>query len=250
LKKGGIHVREDVTASSYQRSTGSFDSSLTDYENESEDAGVLYRVGQAAMILSGVALVALAAKRATSGHRLLPESLTQRASDAVAPVPVEAALTIGKPASELYAFWRRLENLPQFMNGLEEVTELDDRRSHWVGKSPLGFKAEWDAEIVEEREGQFLSWRSLPDSPIHNAGTVFFDEMSPRGTVVRVSMEIGSASTVGQAVGKVVASGTERQVLEDLRRFKRLMETGEIATTEGQSHGTRSFIGAHVHNPF
>jgi uncharacterized membrane protein len=249
-------VREDVTSSSYPRSTGSYDPSLTSYETvreyktDSEDAGMLYRVGQAAMILSGVALVALAAKRATGGQRLLPQSLTQRASDAVAPVPVEAALTIGKPASELYAFWRRLENLPQFMNGLEEVTELDDRRSHWVGKSPLGFKAEWDAEIVEEREGQFLSWRSLPGSPIHNAGTVFFDETSPRGTVVRVSMEIGSASTVGQAVGKVVALGTERQVLEDLRRFKRLMETGEIATTEGQSHGARSFIGAHVHNPF
>jgi len=211
---------------------------------------MLYRVGQAAMIVSGVALVALAARKAT-GRRLVPETVAQRASDAMAPVPVEAALTIGKPAAELYAFWRRLENLPRFMNGLQEVTELDDRRSHWAGKSPLGFKAEWDAEIVEEREGQFLSWRSVPGSQIHNAGTVFFEEAANgRGTVVRVSMELGSASTLGQAVGKVVASGTERQVLEDLRRFKQLMEAGETATTDGQSHGERSFLGAHVHNPF
>ncbi len=248
-------MRDAVTSSSYPRSTGSYDPSLTGYNTEGEDtghedAGMLYRVGQAAMIVSGVALVALAARKAT-GRRLVPQSIAQRASDALAPAPVEAAMTIGKPAAELYAFWRRLENLPRFMNGLEEVTELDGRRSHWVGKSPLGFKAEWDAEIVEEREGQFLSWRSLPDSQIHNAGTVFFDE-SPngRGTVVRVSMELASANALGQAVSKVVASGTERQVLEDLRRFKQLMETGETATTDGQSHGERSFLGAHVHNPF
>ena len=242
-------MRDDVTSSSYQRSTGSFDQSLTDYNVESEDTGMIYRVGQAAMIVSGVALVALAARRAT-GHRLVPQSLAQRASDAVAPAPIETAITIGKPAAELYAFWRRFENLPQFMRHLDEVTDLGDGRSHWVGKSPLGFKVEWDAETVEDRPNQLISWRSLPGAQIHNAGTVFFDEAAAgRGTIVRVSMELASANPVGQAVGKVLAPITERQVTEDLRRFKQLMETGEIPTIDGQSHGTRSFIGAHVHNP-
>lgn len=243
-------MREAAVSSSYQRSTGSFDQSPTDYNAESEDSSMMHRVGQAAMIVSGVALVALAARRAATGHRIVPQALAQRASDAVAPAPIETAVTIGKPAAELYAFWRRFENLPQFMRHLDEVTDLGGGRSHWVGKSPLGFSVEWDAEIVEDRPDQLISWRSLPGAQIHNAGTVFFDEAAAgRGTIVRVSMELASANPVGQAVGKVLAPMTERQVTEDLRRFKQLMETGEIPTTEGQSHGTRSFLGAHVHNP-
>jgi uncharacterized membrane protein len=244
-------VRDDAASSSYQQGTGSFRQSPPSYDLESgDDTGLMYRVGQAAMIVSGVALVALAARKAT-GHRLLPESVTQRASDAIAAAPVEAALTIGKPRAELYTFWRRFENLPQFMKHLDEVNDLGDGRSHWVGKSPLGFSVEWDAEIVEERQDQLISWRSLPGSQIHNAGTVFFeDDANGRGTIVRVTLELGSANPVGQAVGKVFAPVTERQVLEDLRRFKQLMEIGEIPTTEGQSHGARSLVGRTVHSPF
>lgn len=234
-------MRDASASSSYSQGTGSFQQS---------DSGMMYRVGQAAMIVSGVALVALAARKAT-GRPLVPESVAQRASDALAAAPVEAALTIGKPRAELYSFWRSFENLPQLMKHLDEVSDLGDGRSHWVGKSPLGFSVEWDAEIVEERQDQLISWRSLPGSQIHNAGTVFFeDDANGRGTIVRVTMELASANPVGQAVGKVFAPVTERQVLEDLRRFKQLMETGEIATTEGQPHGTRSLIGRTVHSPF
>lgn len=243
-------MQDASASSSYQQGTGSFQQSPLGYKAESEDTGMMHRVGQAAMIISGVTLVALAARKAT-GRRLVPEAVAQRASDAIAAAPVEAALTIGKPRAELYSFWRRFENLPQFMKHLDEVTETGDGRSHWVGKSPLGFSVEWDAEIVEERQDQLISWRSLPGSQIHNAGTVFFeDDANGRGTIVRVTMELGSANPVGQAVGKVFAPVTERQVLEDLRRFKQLMEIGEIPTTEGQSHGTRSLIGRTVHSPF
>lgn len=243
-------MRDAVSSSSYEQGTGSFQQSPTGYNTETEDAGMMHRVGQAAMILSGVTLVALAARKAT-GHRLLPESVAQRASEALAAAPVETALTIGRPRAELYAFWRRFENLPQFMRHLDEVTDLGDGRSHWIGKSPLGFSVEWDAEIVEERQDQLISWRSLPGSQIHNAGTVFFeDDANGRGTIVRVTMELASANPVGQAVGKVFAPLTERQVTEDLRRFKQLMETGEIPTTEGQSHGTRSLMGRAIHSPF
>jgi uncharacterized membrane protein len=117
-----------------------------------------------------------------------------------------------------------------------------------VGKSPLGFKAEWDAEIVDEREGQLLSWRSLPGAQVDNAGTVFFeDSPNGRGTIVRVRMEVGG-SALGQAVGKMLKGSAQQEVREDLRRFKELMETGEVATTDGQPHGTRSLIG-HLRNP-
>jgi uncharacterized membrane protein len=134
------------------------------------------------------------------------------------------------------------------MKNLDEVTDLGGGRSHWVGKSPLGFRAEWDAEIVEEREGRLLSWRSLPGSQVDTAGTVSFeDAANGRGTIVRVRIEIGG-SAIGQAVGKVLSGSAQQEVREDLRRFKELMETGEVATTDGQTHGTRSLIG-HLHNP-
>src|SRR4051812_14241383 len=188
IPKGGIHVQE-VTSRNYV---------------ENEEPSLMTQVGQAAMVFTGAALVALAAKerswrtlgiaaasapllyRGTTGRWPVPRKIAQSASDAVAPVPIETAVTIGKPADELYRFWRQLENLPRFMKNLESVTELGGRRSHWVGKSPLGFKLEWDAEILEEREGKLLSWRSLPGSDVQNAGTVFFDAATGgRGTVVR-----------------------------------------------------------------
>ena len=260
-------MRDAVTSSSFQHGTGSFEHSSAGQE-DSGDSGTMYRVGQAAMVLSGVALVALAAKRGRSwqtigaaalagapviyrgatGHWPVPQALAQKASDAVATAPVETAVTINKPRAELYAFWRRLENLPRFMKNLDAVADLGGGRSHWSGKSPLGFQVEWDAEIVEEREGSLLAWRSLPGSQVHHAGTVRFEDAAPgRGTTVRVTLEFHGTG-IGQAVGKALSAITEQQVREDIRRFKQLMEAGELPTTDGQPHGTRSFIG-HLHNP-
>jgi uncharacterized membrane protein len=251
-------VRDDAASSSYEQGTGSY---------EQGDSGMMHRVGQAAMLLSGAALVALAARqgrswrtigvaalagapllyRGTTGHWPVPQSVSDKASEAMAGTPLEAAVTINKPRAEVYAFWRGLENLPRFMKNLEEVVDLGDGRSHWVGKSPLGFKAEWDAEIVEDREGEYISWRSLPGSQVQNAGTVHFDDApGDRGTTVRVSLEIGG---IGQIVGKAFGGVTQQQVKEDLKRFKQLLEAGEIATTDGQTHGNRSLLLGHLHNP-
>jgi len=262
-------VRDVVASSSFQQGTGSLDPSVSGFDAESEDNNMMYRVGQAAMLLSGAALVALAARQGRSwktvgaaalasaplfykgatGRWPVPQSTAQKASNALATDPIQASITIDKPAAELYSFWRKLENLPRFMNGVEQVTEIDERRSHWVGKSPLGVRAEWDAEIVDEREGFLIAWGSLPGSQIHNAGQVVFEETrNGRGTIVRVTMEVGGNSLT-QAVGKVLGGPTEQQVREDLRRFKQLMEVGELPTIDGQTHGTRSLIG-HIHNPF
>ena len=220
----------------------------TDSEEESESS-LLQKVGKAAMIVSGAALVALAAKRAWPSASPQVQRLTERTSEALAPAPIETAVTINKPKDELYTFWRRFENLPQFMRHVEEVTDLGDGRSHWVGKSPLGFNVEWDAEIVDEQKGESISWCSLPDSQVHNRGTVTFeDSPNGRGTVVRAVMEVGSVNPVGQAVGKALSSVTEQQVREDLRRFKHLMETGEIPTIDGQPAGARHLLN--IRNPF
>jgi uncharacterized membrane protein len=219
------------------------------------------------MLLSGAALVALAARqgrswrtvgaaalagapllyRGATGHWPVPQAVSQKAADAMAGTPLETSILIDKPRAEVYAYWRRLENLPRFMKNLEEVVDLGGGRSHWVGKSPLGFKAEWDAEIVEERDGEYLSWRSLPGSQVQTAGTVWFEDASnSRGTLVRVSLEI---SGLGQVVSKAFGGVTLQQVKEDMKRFKALLETGEIATTDGQTHGNRSLLVGHLHNP-
>jgi uncharacterized membrane protein len=260
-------VRDAVIPNPSPQSTGSFEEvhRTSDFDAQ-EEASLAGRFGQAVMIVSGAALVALAAKqrswrtlgaalagaplvyRGATGHWPAPQALAQRASEAVATKPVETSLTVGRPAAELYAFWRDLENLPRFMKNLESVTSYGDGRSHWVARSPLKFKVEWDAEIVEEREGQLLSWRSLPGAQVHNAGTVFFEPATGgRGTVVRVNLEYRPAG-LGQALARVLRPLTEQEVREDLRRFKSLVEAGEVPTTQGQPAGARPLL--HLRSPF
>lgn len=233
---------------------------------EKEGVGLSGRLGQALMVVSGAALVALAARdrswrslgvaaagapllyRGATGQWPVPRAVAQRAAEAVASAPVETSITIGQPRQEVYQFWRQLENLPLFMRNLESVTDLGDGRSRWVAKAPLGLKAEWDAEIVEEIEGQMLSWCSLPGSQVETAGTVLFEDATGgRGTVVRVSLDY-RVSGIGQAVGKLLSPLTKQEVHMDLRRLKELLETGEIPTTEGQPAGSRPAIN--IHSPF
>jgi uncharacterized membrane protein len=259
-------VRDAAASSSSHPGTGSFARSAPGFDAGNEDSNLMLRVGQAAMVLSGAALVAFAVKqgkwktlgaaaiagtpfiyRRTTGHWPVPQALAEKSAEALASPPLEAAVTIDKPAIELYDFWRRLGNLPRFMKSLDEVVDLGGGRSHWRGKSALGVKAEWDAEILDEKPGRSLSWSSLPGSQVHNSGTVRFEDApNGRGTVVRVTLELRGA--LGQLVDKTLHGATQQQVREDLKRLKELLETGEVATTDGQPHGTRSLIGR-LHNP-
>lgn len=193
--------------------------------------------------------------RGATGNWPVPRSVVERLPESLSlpepmPATVETSVTINRPRQEAWELWRKLENLPRFMRHLESVEDLGNGRSRWVGKSPMGLRVEWEAEIVDEREGHFLSWRSLPGSRIHNAGSVFFEEATGgRGTTVRVVMEVspGGSLGLGRAVGKVLGPFTSQQVHEDLRRFKSLLEAGEIPTTDGQPAGRRSAIN--LHNP-
>lgn len=231
-------------------------SKVSDSPSHQTEARLAAFVGGAALVVMaardrswrGVGLALAGAPlvwRGATGH--WPHLNADIAAGSV-PAPIEASVTIARPAAELYRFWRQLENLPRFMRHLESVEEFGDGRSHWAAKSPVGgMRVEWEAEIVDEREGRFLSWRSLPGSRVHNAGSVFFEDDGDRGTVVRVQME-ATPSGLGGAIGRVLAPVTSRQVNEDLRRFKSLIETGEIPTTEGQPVGRRSLIDPK--NPF
>jgi uncharacterized membrane protein len=154
-------------------------------------------------------------------------------------IKVEKSVLINKSPEELYRFWHNFENLPQFMNHLESVQVRDDRRSHWVAKAPLGTTVEWDAEIINEKENELIAWRSLEGADVNNAGSVRFQPArGGRGTEVKVSLEYDPpAGVLGAAVAKLFGEEPNQQVEEDLRRFKQLMETGVIPTTEGQSSG-------------
>jgi uncharacterized membrane protein len=152
-------------------------------------------------------------------------------------------VTIHRPIEEVYAFWRSFENLPRFMEHLELVTVYGDGRSHWITKAPLGAHVEWDAEVVEDIPNRLISWRSLPGGDVENRGRVQFERApSDRGTIVRVDMLYHPpAGRVGAAVAKLFGEDPERQVHEDLRRFKQVMETGEPVLSEGTLHGTKLF---------
>jgi uncharacterized membrane protein len=154
-------------------------------------------------------------------------------------VKVEKSLTINREPAELFSFWRNFDNLPRFMNHLEEVRVTDPTHSHWVAKAPAGTKVEWDAEVYNEKENELIAWRSLEGSDVDNAGSVHFTPApSGRGTEVRVSLKYDPpAGKLGALVAKLFGEEPEQQVDEDLRRFKQLMEAGETATIKGQPSG-------------
>lgn len=203
-----------------------------------------------AALLGGAALVAYAVYKGSSKQR---ETRHHEASPAPReePLPneIDATVTIGSPRQEAYAFWKRIENLPLFMKNLDSVEDLGNGRSRWVAKTPAGGRVEWEAETLLDREGELLSWRSVAGSEVYNAGTVRFEEApGGRGTTVRVHMElVPPGGVVGRAAARLLGPITTQQVREDLRRFKNLMEAGEIPTTSGQPAGRRHAL--HMRNP-
>ncbi len=169
-----------------------------------------------------------------------------------------SAITVNASPEDVYARWHDFERLPTFMHHLESVKVTGEGRSHWVAKAPAGTTVEWDAEIVEDIPGQRIAWRSVEGSDVSNSGLVQFQPApAGQGTEVRVELQydppggtpggtLGGAlgGTLGGAVGKIVAKlfGEEpnQQLADDLRRFKQLVETGEIARSDGSPAGTRT----------
>jgi len=144
------------------------------------------------------------------------------------------SITVQRPVSEVYAFWHNFENLPRFMRHLESVTVIDERRSHWIAKAPAGKSVEWDAETIEDRADEIISWRSLPGADVYNAGTVrFMPAPGGRGTEVRVELEYKPPlGKLGSKVAMLFREEPGQQVHDDLRHFKQVMEFGEILVSD------------------
>lgn len=144
---------------------------------------------------------------------------------------VGRAVTINRPLGELFAYFRDFANLATFMENVEHIEVLDDRRSHWVVKAPGGKSVEWTSAITDERHDTFIAWASEEGADVPNSGRVDFRDAGNRGTVVTATILYDPpAGTIGKLVAKIFQREPAIQARRDLRRFKQLMETGEIAT--------------------
>ncbi len=152
-------------------------------------------------------------------------------------IRVDKAITIEKPIDQVYQFWRRFSNLPRFMRHLESVSVQDDCHSHWVAKTLAGKTVEWDAEIIEQRENEMISWRSLPGADVDNAGSVWFTPVpGGQGTVVRVEMKyIPPAGKAGAWLAKLFGRDAESEIGDDLNRLKTFLETGRVPEKRTES---------------
>jgi uncharacterized membrane protein len=186
-----------------------------------------------------------AAAAAVAGVTMLDVLCSERLSRprAAAPAPrtirVAKAVTIGRPAEALYAFWRELENLPRVMRHLEAVEPLGERRSRWRAKAPFGRVVEWESEITEDRQNERIAWRSLPGADIESEGAVSFARApGGRGTTVRVELRYEPpAGPLGAVVAKLFGQEPGQALDTDLRGFKAIMETGEILLSDATAKG-------------
>jgi uncharacterized membrane protein len=146
-------------------------------------------------------------------------------------IKVKKAVTVNQPSQHLFAFWRRLENLSLLFDNIS-VQPLDEIHSRWTLKAPGGVMLKWDAEITVDRKNEMIGWRSLDGADLDNAGYVRFERATGgRGTVVRVALQYNPpAGKLGAAIATVLGEKPESLVEEALRKFKQLMEAGEIAT--------------------
>jgi uncharacterized membrane protein len=151
--------------------------------------------------------------------------------EAVGNVTLGRSATINRPTPELYAYWRDFSNLATFMENVERIDVIDERRSHWVVKAPAGKTVEWDAIVTEDVKGQAIAWRSDEGADVPNSGRVEFEDAGPRGTVVTAIINYDPpAGAIGKIIAKMFQREPAIQARRDLRRFKQLMEAGEIST--------------------
>ena len=154
-------------------------------------------------------------------------------------VRVEKVIAVNKPVEHLYQFWRNPENFPRFMSHVAAVRRDTDTKSHWEMKSLGGLTYEWDAEIFNEKANELIAWRSLSGADIDHAGSVRFEPLKRnRGTMVKLMMEYRPPlNKISAVIAKLFGEEPGQVITEDLRRFKQLMEAGEIASVEGQARG-------------
>jgi len=179
----------------------------------------------------------LAATAAVLGVTLLDVLCARQLSRCV--VHVQQSIMINRSPAELYQFWHDFQNLPRFMYHLKSVETIGQGRSHWVAQAPAGTTVEWDAVSTADHPNSLIAWRSLDGADVEHTGSVRF-EPAPggRGTVVTVEITYRPpGGAIGRGFAKLFGAAPEQQMQDDLRRFKQVMETGEVIQSEGSLQG-------------
>jgi uncharacterized membrane protein len=175
--------------------------------------------------------------RGTSGNCPLYTSLgkTNDATHASS-VNIRTSMIVNKPRHEVYQFWRRLENLPKFMKHLLSVKELDNKRSHWEAVVPGNVGTlKWNAEIVKERENEFIGWQSMPNATIENAGKVEFKDVdNGNGTELDVIISFRPpAGDIGSGIASLLNPVFEKLIKQDILNFKEYIESHDVPVYGG-----------------
>ena len=147
---------------------------------------------------------------------------------------VGKTVTVSRPRSELFAFWRDFQNLPKFMENLVAVDMTGETRAVWRLKAPARQIVDVETHIVQDIDNELIAWRSVDGSKIETEGRVSFrDAPGDRGTHVELILSwVQPGGEIGRLVGKLFRRDPEIQARHELKRFKMLMETGEIATSD------------------
>ncbi len=158
-------------------------------------------------------------------------------------IHASASCIVNLEPEEVYTFWRNFENFPRFMRHIESVEDLGNARSHWVAKGPAGMNVEWDAMIIADDPGTVITWRSLENSDVDNAGAVRFERAAGgRGTIVKVNIQYNPiGGIVGAGIARLFGEEPNQQLDDDLRRFKQVMEIGEVVVSDATLLGTGYF---------
>ncbi|AWA31482.1 cyclase [Flavobacterium magnum] len=149
-------------------------------------------------------------------------------------VNIRTSITIDKPVSDVYAFWRKLENLPKFMSHLDSVKELTQTTSEWRAKGPAGIgHISWKANILMDEKDRMLSWHSVPGATIDNAGKIYFRENGPQSTELDITLSYHAPLGIaGEAAAKLLNPWFTKMVNHDIENLKAYMETGQNALQE------------------
>jgi uncharacterized membrane protein len=201
-------------------------------------AGLRGRSNPRRLAVAGAAVAGIAALDVLAASRVTRRTTpTKVAEDGT--YTVSAGVTVNKSAEDAYGLWREFDRLPVFMT---HVVDVAADGKHWVAEAPGGGTVEWDAEIVEDTPGEVLAWRSLPGADVTNAGRVTFAPApGNRGTEVRVELTYEPpAGALGNTVARLLGQEPRQQVTDDLRRYKQVLETGEVVRSEASPEGARS----------
>lgn len=156
-----------------------------------------------------------------------------------------ARFLVNASPEEAYRLWRDFSNLARFMRHVKSVQVLDDTHSEWIVLGPLDREIRWYAEITEDARNERISWRSRPDSLVQTSGSVEFQpDRAGRGTYVAATVRYTPGGKLSKAIATMLGKHPQFMVREDVRRFKALLETGEVPTTLGQTHGPRGVHGS------